>query len=221
MIAELHGKSRREDLLTSYVFGIIANHGILPAFRQWFATAVLVSDGAFPKNLAPPADGHLHVAFWPSFGRFGIPDAALIVDNANQRTIIGVEVKDASGLGRHDQLDYAKALTLSTDLPLNTWRVRPRLGSLSPPDITALLYVTRGLRVPINDVKGCRNSKVPVYWLSWRGLFRCLKEQGSLSCARCQAQIDDLCAVLARRNLFSFDGFGELDPWSGSVDFYH
>ena len=91
MIAELHGKSRREDLLTSYVFGIIAGQGILPVFREWFATAEQVSNSDFPAKVALPSDGRSHVAFWPSFGRYGIPDAALIVDNADGRTLIGVE----------------------------------------------------------------------------------------------------------------------------------
>lgn len=97
MIAELHGKSRREDLLTSYVFGIIADHGILDAFRAWFAAAEPVRNGDPPLKLG---EGRPHVAFWPSFGRYGIPDATLIVDDDKGRTLIGVEAKDESGLSR-------------------------------------------------------------------------------------------------------------------------
>jgi len=220
MIAELHGRLRREDLLTSYVFGIIANHGILPAFHAWFGTAEPVRSGDLPLKLG---DGLSHVAFWPSFGKYGIPDATLIVDDAEGRALIGVEVKDTAGLGRDQLRRYAEALASRSRLRLDTWRVRPALSTFRLQDDrerSTLLYITRGLRVPLADVAGCRDAPIPVYWLSWRGLFRCLKDQQPLPCAHCQTQIDHLCAVLTRRNLFAFEGFGILEPWSGRVDFY-
>jgi len=222
MIAELHGKAEpSEDLLTSYVFGMIASHGILPAFHEWFATAVMVSDGDFRKNVLLPRDGHSHVALWPSYGEYGIPDATLIVDNTKGRTLIGVEVKYHSGLSGKQQLgEYAEALALPTSLHLDKWRVRPRFSSFRQPDHTALLYITRDLRIPGDDVQSCCESKIPVYWLSWRGLLRCLRKQGPLSCVPCQAQIDDLCAVLRRRDLIAFEGFGILKAWSGRTNFY-
>lgn len=221
MMAELHGKSRREDLLTSYVFGIIASYGILPAFRAWFATAEPIRMGDPPLKLG---EGLSHIAFWPSFGKYGIPDATVIVDGGARPALIGVEVKDEAGLGPGQLCRYAEALASRSRLRLDTWRVRPALSTFRLQDDrerSALLYITGGLGVPLADVAGCRDAPIPVYWLSWRGLFRCLKDQQPLPCAHCQTQIDDLCAILRRRKLFAFEGFGNLKPWSGNAVFYH
>ena len=143
---------------------------------------------------------------------------ALWIEAADQTaSLIVIEAKYRSGLSGESQLvDEAQGLLALTDAQLQQWAFRPAVSFAHPLSFRkVLLYITADSALPAADFALDRAAvwPVPVFWLSWRWLFRYLAQPVShTSTTGSSLLLDDLRLLLMRKRLRDFDGFRQTPP---------
>ena len=157
-----------------------------PAFHRWLSEAVVAPganpDTSFDQFLPSSAEAaKAFYSFWPRLPNNREPDVALWIEAADQTaSLIVIEAKYRSGLSGESQLvDEAKGLLALTDAQLQQWAFRPAVSFARPLSFRkVLLYITADSALPAADFALDRAAvwPVPVFWLSWRWLFRYLAQ---------------------------------------------
>ncbi len=240
LTAELYGKlselasagERREDVLTSHVFGL---------FRYFDATATLSellgrARNTLGERLDLPGIRRMEVFLWPTIvvGSFTRqPDAALrLTHEDGSRSLIVVEAKYESGPSDAEDAADGSGAT-GAQMPGNqlaayylgaregSWRVREAWGE-APAGTEAqrvvVLYITSHHAVPIDVLRQAvgvveetgvgSGAQGAIYWVGWRDLTEVLDTSGESDVPRPGEWRfrQDLLGVLRLRRLEPFHG---------------
>lgn len=225
---------RMEDLLTSDVFGTMRYAGWSRGFLDWIhgAEAVPVLEGPIkPVSEILPVS-HVRTvdfAFWPTLPNGRQPDVVLLFQCQDKSSVlIVVEVKYLSGTSDYEipdeRDDYARTGNQIADQVIGIaslsvekvceWLRLPRAPRVRE---RVHLFVTKDawLPVPVYEIALAYLPApwpVPAYWLSWTSLAKHLEPHKQQPDPGCAALVEDLLALLRRKELMPYGGF-DLTPW--------
>ena len=241
-IAEIHGKisssgsnisDRREDLLTSDVFGCLRYIPFDKGFQKILTQAQLYID---QKKLLgiDNSDGNVCVEFWPRLENNSEPD--VLIRKGDH--LIMIEVKYLSGKSGHyepnqDSEDSMEAA--SSDQLARLFR--GLMGNKGNYPRRSLIYLTAHRILPQNDIEaGCKELDElsddnrheyndNVYWLSWFEVYktvdRLLDESSEIRDKYWRIVLSDIKELLNRKSLRQFKGFkGLLEKCTPIMSFY-
>lgn len=224
--ADLHGKiapeaddaERREDVLTSTVFGTLFAVGAWDVVRSWLLRGRPV--GKAPPLAIGPVEAEADYWFWPRLDDTrpgGIVEPDLIIAVGGIIAIVEAKYyagKSGKGTAEEPQAEDAEAVTV--DQLVRQWRacgsgaaagrcaatLRDALQSGSP---RALFYLVRRSRWPRESraaaVSAREASDARIYLLSWEDLDDVLAARDGQRWAR------EMRSYLRRRDLAAFRGF--------------
>jgi hypothetical protein len=241
-IAELHGKisdtgsnlsERMEDLLTSDIFGCMRYLPAQKALIPFLRTA-----RSFHGNTltVPDKTIRVHYSFWPWLklpGRIACePDVVLGLETEEQHIhLVLVEAKYYSGLSSEederiepndqlarelDNLDVVSCATLG-------WK--PHLDIAS----RVILFVTQDMGIPrdllarsLDEYTRKRHRDGDIFWASWRFLPSILERSlEEASVPENKAILEDMLALLLRKELVMFGGVEPVTEFFALPEFYH
>ena len=241
-IAEIRGKlsssgsnisDRREDLLTSDVFGCLRYLPFEKGFQKILTQAQLYID---QKKLLciKNSDENVSVEFWPRLENNSEPD--VLIRNGDH--LIMIEVKYLSGKSGHyepnqDSEDSMEAA--SSDQLARLFR--GLLSDKSNYSRCSLIYLTAHRILPKKDIEDGYKEldelsddtrheyKDNVYWLSWFEVYktvgRLLDESSEIQDKFWRIVLSDVKELLNRKSLRQFEGFkGMIDNCSPITTFY-
>lgn len=206
--AALHGKLdclRSEDALTSVVFGRLR---YLPptVLGEWLATARNHRDSQ--RALASSSD-EAFVEFWPTLkdtrrGQ-GIVQPDVVIAFGNEIMIVEAKLWSSKS-----------AANDGSDQLAREWRaVTDHHGARAR--VTALLYVTRHVEPPVNELKesaeALEENGDHLWWLSWSSLAPILERQIEVGDRMTKLVGEDLLAYLRAANVLRFRGWRLALPW--------
>ena len=241
-VAEIRGKiseagtnlsERMEDLLTSDIFGCMrylpAKKALIPFLRTAYSL--------HGNTLTMPGEiVRVHYSFWPRLKLVGRrhcePDVLLGLETKeNHVHLVLVEAKYYSGLSSEederpepndqlarelDNLDAVSCATLG-------WRTHLEIASRE------LLFVTQDMGIPrdlliqsLAEYAHKRKRDGDIFWTSWRFLPSILErslEKESISENR--AVLEDMLALLLRKELIMFGGVEPIAEYFALPEFYH
>lgn len=237
-VAEIHGKlsvaslsERREDLLTSDVFGCLRYLPPQEVLVPFLKTARSLSGKTLSISSSISA---AHYAFWPSLRALRRaacePDVVLGLETDDGIHLIMIEAKYHSGpsslenndlLPHHqlaremDQLSAVSCADLNWETP-------------SEPGSRTLLYVTKDMTMPEADMgRACleysskRAASIDIYWTSWRFLPSILESTlVHETIPERRAIVDDMLRLLERKWLMPFSGVDRVEVEVRLPDFY-
>jgi len=233
--AELHGKvsedtsaiERREDILTSSVFGLFEYVECGSLLASFFGEAIGLDGRRWECSGSPR---RCRMAFWPWLeegnGQAGCePDVLVAIGGEDDVwTIILVEAKYLSGKsgGPVDLEDGLQAEPRRVGdqlarewVALEACRLERHLNLGGGARIAdrALIYLTADHVFPRQELEasvkelaraGCATARSRIFWLSWRRLLPLLASQPA---GMPERMLDDLVTLLERRGLRGFRGF--------------
>ena len=240
-LAEIHGKisetgtnlsERMEELLTSDIFGcvryLLPQNVLLPFLRT--ARSFHGNTLTIPDTIIK-----VHYSFWPPLKLLGRipcePDVVLGLETeGSQIHLVLVEAKYYSGLSSEedervepndqlarelDNLDVLSCTTLG-------WGAHLEIAS------RVLLFVTQDMGIPrallaksLDEYTRKRHKSGDIYWASWR--FLPLILEGSLEkepAPENKAVLEDMIALLLRKELRMFDGVEPIAEYFTLPEFY-
>jgi hypothetical protein len=233
LYAELHGKldlnapdlEKREDILTSTVFGTLLVSGDVDVLVAWLSSAKRLGTGRRLLLHVPLLDvrvNELEYWFWPSLSE-GQPDIMFRIGS----DLLVVEAKFGSTKSQHKRYtsDVEGETESAPDQLLRQWRSlqlnAPRF-KWYPPDIRLAIETTRhhliylvsarreasALRELIESrdkIQQEAGHDVPMWLLTWQDLYKVLVDRNIGP--RRSRWIRELATLLERRHLSAFLGF--------------
>lgn len=234
-IAEVKGKvsqsrgnisDRMEDLLTSDVFSTCRYLPAATLLMPWMRTARNLNGKKLAHRLPPLATEPAY-SFWPMLGRRE-PDLLITLPggrSGKHLTLLLVEAKYLSGKswagGELEEAEEASSDQLADEfLELTGTSVAAHAGSSLCDRI--VLYVTAHRSIP-KEEPGESVTKIPssrggavagkrdIYWMSWVELPSVIKRaMRTVVDAHQRLLLEDLLALLRRKGLVHFGGYGDL-----------
>jgi hypothetical protein len=240
-VAEIRGKisaagvnlsERMEDLLTSDIFGCMR---YLPA--QQILIPFLVKARSFHGNSLTVPDKiiKLHYSFWPWLKLPGCipcePDIMLGLETeGRQLHLVSVEAKYYSGLSSeedertepNDQLARELDNLDAVSCTVLGWEPHLEIASRT------LLFVTQDMGIPrtllaksLDEYTRKRHKSGDIFWASWRFLPSILEESLEKETApENKAVLEDMLALLLRKELRMFDGVEPIAEYFALPEFY-
>ena len=237
-VAEIHGKlsgtslsERREDLLTSDVFGCLRYLPPQKVLVPFLKTARSLSG----KTLSISGSiSTAYYAFWPSLQALRHapcePDVVLGLETDDGIYLIMIEAKYHSGPSSQENNDLFPHHQLAREMDQLSAVSCANLDWVTPsePKSRTLLYVTKDITMPEADMeRACleysskRAASMDIYWTSWRFLPSIL--ESSLvheTMPEHRAVIDDMLRLLERKWLILFSGVDPVEMEIHLPDFY-
>ncbi|NRD65272.1 hypothetical protein HRD49_26295 [Corallococcus exiguus] len=229
LAAELHGKlgdgtnakDRKEDVLTSNVFGLLRCMESPDLLVTWLGESRPAVDGDSRLVTGPVHSADIH--FWPRV-RTRELDVLVLLRGPRGLHVIGVECKyewdksnrpeddtgdgEKDAAGSCDQLAYYMDALAADALPSSPYR---------PEEVhrRSLLYLTAHATMPRDDLEASlkarrEHSAIDLHWLPWRELTPLLpKDNRAHGLPRLLAELRQ---VLKRRKLATFTGWTDTAP---------
>lgn len=237
-VAEIHGKisssgsnisDRREDLLTSDVFGCLRYIPFEKGLQKLLTQAQLYTD---QKKLLgiDNSDGNVSVEFWPRLENNSEPD--VLIRNGDHLIII--EVKYLSGKSGNYETNQDNEDSVEASNPDQLARLfRGLMSDKRKYTKRSLIYLTAHRTLPIEDITDGYNKlddssdtyEHNVYWLSWFKVYKTiselLKENSRIQDKYWRIVLCDIQRLLHRKGLRQFEGFeGITDEYEAIGTFY-
>ena len=241
-IAEIYGKisssgsnisDRREDLLTSDVFGCLRYIPFEKGFQKILTRAQLYTD---QKKLLgiKNSDENVSVEFWPRLENNSEPD--VLIRNGNH--LLMIEVKYLSGkTGHYEPNQDSEDSTEAASSDQLARLFRGLMSDKGNCPRRSLIYLTAHRILPKNDIEAGYEElneasddtrheyKDNVYWLSWFEVYktvgRLLDESSEIQDKYWRIVLSDIKELLNRKGLRQFEGFkGITDTCESIATFY-
>lgn len=253
LFAELHGKldqtstelERREDILTSTVFGTLLVADAIALLASWLnCSRRLGSDGRLTNDLLGLAAAEpMTYWFWPSVAGGTQPDVVLRIgrrllvieakfsSNKSSATQDGDNASDADDIAVPDQL-FREWRALRPTTPERAWYSDKLREAVERCELDLIYLVSarqaasalRELRESQHAIHAPLNEESRLWLLTWQDLHRLLVRQRD---STSPPWISELARLLdRRRNLAAFPGFHEvmqpvghheaLEDWAGT-----
>jgi len=236
------GYEYSEDLLTADVFGAMRYAGWEWGFLDWLLHAECAPVSPLPPPIADvlrPADlQEVEYGFWPTLTNGREPDLALLLRyDSGPALLIVVEAKYLSGMSDWEGnapddedtltgvqiLDQVRGMTRMSPEELLAWFEEDGGSPNEPTELLRIhLLVTAHVTLPLDvyrrAVKKTDRRWPPCYWLSWTTLAECIEPYLEQAQGGQRALLSDLYALLYRKELVCFRGFGRATWQSKGVE---
>lgn len=227
-IAELHGKlapkrpgghfERMEDLLTSDVFGTMKYAGWDCGFLDWIRFAQDPWDPEKKADKYIPSDNDIlfiDYLFWPTLKKGREPDLLMVIHNrVGDITLLMIEAKYLSGPSNYEiENEYTIADSTGDQIAdqINDFSMPAKNVNEEKIKTRVHIYLTAHYACPTETFFDSRKKitryDVKYFWLNWQSLFEHIKPEVNVAGSREKLFLEDLLALLKRKDLIPFTGF--------------